>query len=323
MRPSLGLGGNYLVHAWANATAWLQVHLTSCVYWVVKEVCPSPIAIGVSTDWRGSLCSLPPVTVCVAPKKMSTSEEEVEAFLNYHVPGLGDGGSQEVAPRYVLSTYFISSVFTTVGFGDIHAENTAEARPAATIIVPALAQPGRATPHPGRLPRGPQMVLCVIIMYMGTFIFGSLLSEVRRLTGRLRPLSSTSGILQAGQARSFVRHFGDRVGRSGGDLSGVSAAQPAPEEPDQAAGQAHPARAAPPPRAPPTATDARAVALRAGSRLPGTRGSSPLFPRPHCPVGARPTPPPRTSLRARGARLRRVRGRLSSTTCRRTGRQCR
>jgi hypothetical protein len=173
--------------------------VTSCVYWVVKEVCPSPIAIGVSTEMRGSLCSLPPVTVCVAPKKVSTSDEEVKAFLNYHIPELGDAGSQDVAPRYVLSTYFISSVFTTVGFGDIHAENTAEARPAVTTIVPELAQSGRATPHPGRLckvtrlkvegPRGPQMVLCVIIMYMGTFIFGSLLSEVRRLTANEGALS--------------------------------------------------------------------------------------------------------------------------------------
>ena len=36
------------------------------------------------------------------------------------------GCAQDVGPRYILSTYFISSIFTTVGFGDIHAENSAE-----------------------------------------------------------------------------------------------------------------------------------------------------------------------------------------------------
>jgi hypothetical protein len=58
--------------------------------------------------------------------------------------------------QYVLSVYFISTIFTTVGFGDVAALNEAE------------------------------QVFCIVIMYMGTFIFGTLLSEVETVVEAAR-----------------------------------------------------------------------------------------------------------------------------------------
>lgn len=87
-----------------------MVHICACIYWFVKEG--------------------------------SNSEGEMVDFFS--LQNLED----ETASKYVLSAYFISSVFTTVGFGDVAATNEAE------------------------------QVFCMLIMYMGTFVFGTLLSEV-------------------------------------------------------------------------------------------------------------------------------------------------
>lgn len=56
----------------------------------------------------------------------------------------------------MLLLQFINTVFTTVGFGDIHAVSTAE------------------------------RAYTVIIMYVGTLIFGTLLSEVDMAVAHLR-----------------------------------------------------------------------------------------------------------------------------------------
>ncbi len=56
----------------------------------------------------------------------------------------------------MLSVYFISTIFTTVGFGDVAAMNEAE------------------------------QIFCIAIMYTGTFIFGTLLSEVESVVEAAR-----------------------------------------------------------------------------------------------------------------------------------------
>jgi len=68
----------------------LMMHSCSCLYWLVKEI--------------------------------SSSQEEIEEFLHLH----NLDNTANLANKYVIATYFINTMFTTVGFGDIYAYNTAE-----------------------------------------------------------------------------------------------------------------------------------------------------------------------------------------------------
>jgi len=92
-------------------------------------------------------------------KVISNDEEEVVEFLEYN----GLSASANVVEKYVLSVYFINTVFTTVGFGDIHASNTLE------------------------------QVTCVVIMLVGVLVFGTMLSEVQAAVSELRRLALERG----------------------------------------------------------------------------------------------------------------------------------
>jgi hypothetical protein len=75
----------------------------------------------------------------------SRSLEEVDHWLQAH--GLErDAG---LTHKYIVASYYITTVFTTVGFGDIAAENT------------------------------PERLFTIFTMYMGVIVFGMLLSEVQ------------------------------------------------------------------------------------------------------------------------------------------------
>lgn len=78
-------------------------------------------------------------------KEASSTELEIQDFLvrNGLEPDAG------VFDRYVLGMYFINTVITTVGFGDIYPENSAE------------------------------RLFASLVMYIGTMVFGILLSEVQ------------------------------------------------------------------------------------------------------------------------------------------------
>lgn len=69
---------------------FLAVHLSGCFYWLVKMIC--------------------------------SDGADVEQFLT--IQNLPPDAS--VAERYVVSIYFVSTVFTTVGFGDVSAVSTGE-----------------------------------------------------------------------------------------------------------------------------------------------------------------------------------------------------
>ena len=58
-------------------------------------------------------------------KTMSTGEEELSIF--YLSNNLGDAPS--LFQRYIVASYFVTTVFTTVGFGDIAAVLREEAGP--------------------------------------------------------------------------------------------------------------------------------------------------------------------------------------------------
>jgi len=103
------------------------VHACACVYWLVKEVSSTP--------------------------------EDVADFMEEN----GIGADAPLVRKYVLASYFVNTVFTTVGFGDIHATNTAE------------------------------QVFCVVIMYMGTIVFGVLLSEIESAVSSMRHLPRKRG----------------------------------------------------------------------------------------------------------------------------------
>ena len=92
----------------------------------------------------------------------------------------------ETASKYVLSAYFISSVFTTVGFGDVAAMNEAE------------------------------QIFSMVIMYMGTFVFGTLLSEVESAVESARHMvRNKSRVKQQTQeylrSKGINRQFVDRI----------------------------------------------------------------------------------------------------------------
>ncbi|EKX43259.1 hypothetical protein GUITHDRAFT_140581 [Guillardia theta CCMP2712] len=124
------------------------VHMTACTYWLVKE--------------------------------LTHSREETDAwFLSLFSEGSGVEAG-DLFHQYVLATYFINTIFSTVGFGDVAPDNSEE------------------------------RIFCVFAMYLGTIVFGTLLSEVheeqgedtsaspRLLAGKPRPPSHRASLHQLG-----------------------------------------------------------------------------------------------------------------------------
>jgi len=90
------------------------VHSVACAYWLVKEA-------------------------------GSESLEEVSLWVQGH----GLEADASLPDKYIVAAYYITTVFTTVGFGDISADNTSE------------------------------RIFTIGTMYMGVIVFGMLLSEVQ------------------------------------------------------------------------------------------------------------------------------------------------
>ncbi|EKX41196.1 hypothetical protein GUITHDRAFT_112669 [Guillardia theta CCMP2712] len=91
----------------------LLVHSCACIYWLIKE--------------------------------MTFSQDEICLFLSHYNLNCYSG----LLEKYVLTIYFMNTIFTTVGFGDITPENTAE------------------------------RLFTIIAMYAGVMVFGTMLSEVQ------------------------------------------------------------------------------------------------------------------------------------------------
>jgi len=102
----------------------LLVHACACCYWLVKE--------------------------------SSNLPEEVDHWLIS--VGVPDGLDSTLYEKYVTSFYFVNTVFCTVGFGDISAENSQE------------------------------RLFCVLLFYMGTLVFGMLLAEVQDALNKTRQM---------------------------------------------------------------------------------------------------------------------------------------
>ena len=125
----------------------MVVHTCTCVYWLVKE--------------------------------SSCTEEEIDFFLRTH--NLEDPDS--LIQKYSLAFYFVNTIFSTVGFGDIVAVNTAE-----------------------------RWVL-VFVMYVGVIVFGTLLSEVQTAIAdvyhaqmeRASVLNSVKGFLSSADVPKAMR----------------------------------------------------------------------------------------------------------------------
>ena len=96
----------------------LAVHICACTFWLVKIL-------------------------------SNTDEEMVEFLLYVNAPVEDD-----ISQHYMVSFYFISTVFTTIGFGDIFAENHYE------------------------------RIYSVLVMFIGSIIFGTLLAEVNEAVGQ-------------------------------------------------------------------------------------------------------------------------------------------
>jgi hypothetical protein len=94
----------------------LGVHTCSCTFWLVKVV--------------------------------TSSMEEVDTFREEY------GISADVQVQYLASFYFITTIMTTIGFGDIVPRNSME------------------------------RLYCIIVMYMGSVIFGILLAEVQQVVAQ-------------------------------------------------------------------------------------------------------------------------------------------
>ena len=93
----------------------LVVHTCSCIYWLVKE--------------------------------SSSTDEEVADFLSNQ--NLNDFQRNELFDRYTVAFYFVSVIFSTVGFGDVAAINTSE------------------------------RWIVTFFLYVGVIVFGAMLSEVQ------------------------------------------------------------------------------------------------------------------------------------------------
>lgn len=113
-------------------------HLVSCIFWFTKVV--------------------------------SSDQEDVYEFLESN--GLSRDAS--VTQKYIISTYFTCTVFTTVGFGDISASNSSE------------------------------QLLCIGMMLLGVMVFGTLLSEVEGGIFELRKFAREKNHILY-QLKNFLR----------------------------------------------------------------------------------------------------------------------
>jgi hypothetical protein len=59
-------------------------------------------------------------------KVLSSTAEQVDDFLSSMTLGTDINTASGKLDIYVLCTYFVTTVFSTVGFGDVHALNMAE-----------------------------------------------------------------------------------------------------------------------------------------------------------------------------------------------------
>lgn len=93
-------------------------HIMLCAYWLTKELFSTP--------------------------------DDMAAFLEIH-----DIAPEDTVSKYVLAGYFINTVVTTVGFGDVKGNNTAE------------------------------QLLCIIVMWIGTVVFAIVVSEASDIIAKV------------------------------------------------------------------------------------------------------------------------------------------
>jgi hypothetical protein len=115
------------------------VHVCACCFWLVKE--------------------------------NSNSKEEISDFLE------GMHTDDTVVAKYILSCYFILTVCTTVGFGDIGATNMTE------------------------------QLLIMCIMLIGAIVFANLMSNVQSIQATIHRMGEIEEEAQS-QARRFLRRQG-------------------------------------------------------------------------------------------------------------------
>jgi hypothetical protein len=118
----------------------LIVHITACFYWLIKS--------------------------------LTEPAENTEILLDQF--GYSDHDADQTFVKYVLSAYFINSIFTTIGFGDISAVNEYE------------------------------MIFTIGGMYIGTLVFGTLLSEVQSIVSDIRDDSRAVGRV-VGSVQNYLR----------------------------------------------------------------------------------------------------------------------
>lgn len=113
------------------------VHVFTCGYWLIKVVSNEPEKMA---DWYSQYVI-----------DMGSQDDSDSAWSTDGVVG-----GRAVFHQYVLSMYYINTVFSTVGFGDIQAQNSVE------------------------------RIFSMVAMYAGTVVFGTLLSEVENSVAQLR-----------------------------------------------------------------------------------------------------------------------------------------
>eukprot|EP00960_Hanusia_phi_P060976 764687-Hanusia_phi.AAC.5 len=115
----------------------LLVHVSACCFWLIKE--------------------------------LTNTNEQRALFLERN--NLANAG---LFDRYVLSFYFVNTVFCTIGFGDISGDNAAE------------------------------RIFCVALFYCGVLIFGTLLAEVQDAVQRIN-LNSRERENEIGSIVEYLR----------------------------------------------------------------------------------------------------------------------
>jgi hypothetical protein len=120
-------------------TTFGVVHVCACAFWMVKE--------------------------------NTNTQEDVDAFLD------GMNVQHTVLHKYVLCCYFIVTVCTTVGFGDIGATNTEE------------------------------QLLIMCIMFIGAIVFANLMNNVQMIKSNICRMADIEEEVSS-QARNFLRRQG-------------------------------------------------------------------------------------------------------------------
>ena len=82
--------------------------------------------------------------------------------------------SSDVKVQYAASFYFITTIITTIGFGDIVPYNTAE------------------------------RVFCIIVMYIGSMIFGILLAEVQQVVHQASQVRKSTVTCESSRTLHYV-----------------------------------------------------------------------------------------------------------------------